>query len=209
MKRTLVYPRLLLIFFLIGAISMLVMSAHYFQHRITGVMQGKAVAESLWYLVCLRGHIAFGLVAIFLGPFQLDNRLRAQKRMLHKRLGYIYTISVLISAVFGLIVAQYPMGGIITRVGFSLLAICWMYTLYRAVHSIRNGKIELHQKWMFINYGLTFAAITQRSLLLLPLFFGLDFMNIYRLSAWLPWMLNMVVAWVIYKQAAKKRTVSI
>ena len=179
---------------------MLVMSNHYFEEEVTGVMKGKTVANEWWYGLSLRGHILLGLVAIFTGPFQLMSFLRNRFIKLHRGMGYIYAISVLISSLCGLLVAQFPMGGMITQVGFSLLAIFWLFSLLKAVQQIRKGEIKQHQKWMFINYGLTFAAITQRTLLLFPLFLDVDFMNIYRLSAWLPWMLNTAVAVFLYNR---------
>ena len=57
--------------------------------------------------------------------------------------------------------------------------------------------MALHKRWpqhglyMELSYALTFAAITQRSLLLVPLLTDVPFMPIYQLSAWLPWLLNL------------------
>jgi hypothetical protein len=55
-----------------------------------------------------------------------------------------------------------------------------------------------------ISYGLTFAAITQRTLLLVPLLTDIEFIFIYRLSAWLPWILNTAIALYLFKKSEKK-----
>ena len=187
-------------FFVVGAISMLIMSNHYFQNEITGVMKGKPVESEWWYGLSLRGHIIFGLVAIFIGPFQFVEKLRIKHIDIHRRIGYIYVLSVLISGICGLIVAQFPMGGIISQIGFSTLAVFWLYSLFKSIKYIRNKNVDKHKKWMFINYGLTFAAIPQRTLLLIPLFIDVDFMDIYRLSAWLPWIMNTIIALLVYNK---------
>lgn len=194
---------IILLFFLVGGISMVMMSMHYFQNDVSGVMKGKVVQEEFWYKFSLRTHIVFGLVAILLGPFQFIDSIRLKNAIVHKSLGYIYSVSVCFSAVTGLIVAQFPMGGIVSRLGFSTLAIFWLYSLCKSISAILRQDLSTHRKWMFINYGLTFAAIPQRTLLLVPLIFEIDFMNIYRLSAWLPWMMNALIAVLIHKNVTK------
>ncbi len=194
---------LVIIFFLAGAITMLVMSLHYFQEDVTGVMKGKVVKDELWYRLSLRAHIFLGLIAILIGPFQFIDSLRIKNRNTHRRLGYVYATSVFLSAMAGLVVAQFPMGGILSRLGFSTLAIFWLISLFKSIKAILSQEILQHRKWMFINYGLTFAAIPQRTLLLLPLALDLDFMNIYRLSAWLPWIMNTAIAIIWHSKSSK------
>jgi hypothetical protein len=120
------------------------------------------------------------------------------------RLGYIYLSSVLISSVMGLLVAQFAMGGIVSTIGFSILAVFWFVSAIIAITSIRKKDIVTHKKWMFISYGLTFAAITQRTLLLVPLLTDIEFIFIYRLSAWLPWILNTAIALYLFKKSERK-----
>ena len=93
------------------------------------------------------------------------------------------------------------MGGWITTIGFSALSIAWLYTTIKAISSIRKGDILNHKKWMFLSYGLTFSAIIQRTLLLIPLLTETPFMPIYQLSAWLPWMLNLTIAYYLYERS--------
>jgi hypothetical protein len=109
----------------------------------------------------------------------------------------------------GLIVAQYAMGGIISTIGFSILAILWGVTAVLAIISIKKKAIIAHKKWMFISYGLTFAAITQRTLLLVPLLTDIKFIFIYRLSAWLPWMLNTIIAFYLFRNAELKNKIAL
>jgi len=192
------------IFFFAGALSMLIMSMHYFQEEITGILKGKNISSSLWYRLCLKTHIVFGIVAMLIGPFQFIKKIRTNYSKWHRRIGYVYFLSVIISSVTGLLVAQFALGGIISRIGFSFLAILWFVITLLALKSILKRNIKLHKKYMFISYALTFAAIPQRTMLLFPLFFSIDFIPVYRLSAWLPWILNTFLALYFYKKSMNK-----
>lgn len=196
-----IYKKLLIGFFFLGAISMLVMSMHFFQNEISGILKYKDVSSNAWYRLFFKAHIFLGLIAIITGPFQFLTNQNSARLAIHKKLGYVYILSVLISSVMALIVAPYAMGGWVSSVGFSVLAVFWMTTAILAIISIKKKQILAHQKWMYINYGLTFAAITQRTLLLAPLLVDVEFLNIYKLSAWLPWMLNTFIAVALFRKS--------
>ncbi len=187
-----------MVFLFIGAMTMVIMSLHYFQSDSAGILKRKEIASSLWYLFTFRTHIFLGLIAIIIGPFQFIAKIRDTYKAFHKTLGYAYAVSVLSSGLAGLIIAQFAMGGWITTIGFSVLSVTWLFTTIMAIISIRCGKVLNHKKWMFLSYGLTFAAITQRTLLLIPLLTEVPFIPIYQLSAWLPWLLNLSIAYALY-----------
>jgi len=92
------------------------------------------------------------------------------------------------------------MGGLITAVGFTTLSMLWLFVTIKAITAIISGDISNHEKWMYLSYALTFAAITQRKLLLVPLLTEVPFMTIYQLSAWLPWMVNLAIAYALYRR---------
>ncbi|MEM8901062.1 MAG: DUF2306 domain-containing protein [Bacteroidota bacterium] len=198
------YKKLTLGFFLIGAMSMLVMSWHYLSQPSSGILVGKAVAQYDWYQFIFRTHVLFGLIAISIGPFQLSNALRRRNLRLHRSLGYLYTLGVGLSSLTGLGVAPHAMGGWISGIGFSILAVLWFSTLVLGITSARKGDITRHHMWMYLNYGLTFAAITQRTMLLLAFLPSLPFISVYKASAWLPWMINGAIAYTIFLRTHKK-----
>ena len=142
----------------------------------------------------------FGLIAITVGPFQFVKRILKGNKSIHRRIGYVYFISVLISSVCGIMVAPFAMGGWITSLGFTILSVTWGLITVKSVLAIRGGDLESHQRWLFYSYGFTFSAITQRTLLLIPLLTNVSFMPIYQLSAWLPWILNLIIASLLLKR---------
>ena len=196
--------KLLLGFFIIGAASMLAMSFHYLVNTSTGIMRGKEVAEFTWYLVTFRLHVSFGLIAMITGPFQFLKGIRKSRPNIHRYLGYTYASSIFASSIAGLIIAQFAMGGLITTVGFSTLAILWFLTTYKGIQSILQKDLNSHRRWMYFSYALTFATIPQRTLLLIPLLLEVPFIPIYQLSAWLPWILNLCLAHLIYVKSIQK-----
>jgi uncharacterized membrane protein len=173
---------------------MLVMSMHYFQAEITGIMKDKEIAQNSWYGVFLRTHISFGLIAMLIGPFQFVESIRRKHGVLHKNMGYAYCLGVVVSSTTGLVVAQFAMGGSVSEAGFSLLSLFWFSATIAALVFIIQGNVKWHRTMMFISFALTFAAIPQRTMLLIPLFLEIDFMAIYKLSAWVPWIANMIIA---------------
>lgn len=194
--------KLIIGFLLIGAISMLIMSLHYFSPEASGILKNKLLKDTLWYRFTFCTHIAFGLVAILLGPFQFIDSLVQKRSRIHKKIGYTYSLAVAISSLAGLVIAQFAMGGMITRVGFSCLSIIWFYSLFLALKSVFAGDIVEHEKWMKINYALTFSSITQRTILLFAFLPALSFMPVYQLSSWLSWILNLsIVLFFISKRS--------
>ncbi len=180
-------------FLLTGAIAMLIMSIDYLTKDINGIMIHKEVSRFAWYWIVLKTHIVSGILAIGCGPFQFIKRLRKQRPRFHKKLGYLYVLAVGISSIAGFVSAQFAMGGIVSQIGFSILSVFWFYTLTQAMRGILNGDSKKHQYWMSCNYALTFAAITQRTLLLTVFLVNIPFIEIYRLSAWLPWLFNLAL----------------
>jgi hypothetical protein len=118
-------------------------------------------------------------------------------------------IAVLLSGTAGLYIAYYATGGLIAVLGFSGLAIGWVFTTSRAYSSIRNSNIDQHQYWMIRSYALCFAAVTLR--IWIPLFqvaLGMEFIHAYRIIAWLCWVPNLVVAELIVRSLRSKRSVA-
>lgn len=189
----------LIVFLIIGAIAMIVMSAHYLLDDKSGILRKKEVAASLWYLIIFRAHVLFGLIAVSFGPFQFVTRMREKYKKIHRLFGYAYFVSVFVSSLCGMVVAPFAMGGWVTLVGFTILAFIWLLITIKSVLTIRNNDFHEHKRWSYLSYSLTFSAVTQRMLLLIPLLTNVPFIPIYQLSAWLPWVLNLMIAHSLFR----------
>ena len=144
-------------------------------------------------------HISLGGLALLIGWTQFSKNLRKKNINLHRNLGKVYLISVLFSGFSGLYIAYFATGGIISTVGFSSLAIIWLYTTLRAFLEIKNASVSKHQKFMTYSFAACFAAVTLR--IWLPMLTSLfnDFIIAYRIVAWLCWIPNMFVAYFMVK----------
>jgi uncharacterized membrane protein len=150
------------------------------------------------YFPVLLPHIVGGVVAMAIGPWQFVPRLRDRYLNLHRWLGRIYLIAVLIGSAAGLAMATVSMGGLATHTGFGMLAGLWFLTGVIAYRQIRRGDFIAHKQWMIRNYSLTFAAVTLR--LWLPFLAGvvhIDSMDAYITVSWLCWVPNLIVGEII------------
>lgn len=162
-----------------------------------GLLGGKPpelFQNHIWHFLFYT-HIALGGIALLTGWSQFSEKLRQKRLNLHRNLGKIYVVSVLLSGIAGLYIAMYATGGIVAILGFASLAVLWLFTTFNAFTSIQKKEIVLHQQWMIRSYALTFAAVTLR--LWMPLLIavvGLSFIEAYVIIAWLCWVPNLIFA---------------
>jgi len=155
---------------------------------------GKRFAE---YITPLLFHAGGGIIALSLGPWGFWGRFRNKYLRLHRWMGRIYLLAVLIGSVAGFYMATTAFGGIVTRTGFGMLAALWFVTGAMAYQRIRQGEVRIHQAWMIRNYALTFSAVMLRIWLPLFLTLGYGFPQAYTTVAWLSWVPNLLVAELI------------
>jgi hypothetical protein len=93
--------------------------------------------------------------------------------------------------------AQYSASGIVSDVGFALLAAGVLFTSAMAFAAIKRRDVQTHREWMTRSFALILAAITLR--IYLP---GLEAAfgdrDGYAIVAWACWVPNILVAeWLI------------
>ncbi len=149
------------------------------------------------YITPLLFHAGGGILALSLGPWGFWSTFRNKYLRLHRWMGRLYLLSVLIGGSAGLYLATTAFGGLPTRIGFGMLGVLWLTTGAMAYLRIRHGNAEVHRQWMIRNYALTFAAVMLR--VWLPLFaaLGYEFAEGYATVAWLCWVPNLLVAELI------------
>jgi uncharacterized membrane protein len=141
------------------------------------------------------GHIAAGAVALAIGPFQLSSRLRTRRLQLHRWMGRVYIISVVIGGIAAIALATMSTGGLPAHVGFGLLGVLWVLTAVLAYQRIKVYDIADHRRWMIRSYSLAFAAVTFRIYLAIGLgLMRLPMDQVYPTITWLCWVPNLIVA---------------
>ena len=152
-------------------------------------------------------HAFGGGIALIIGPFQFLSKLRNRRPTLHRWMGRIYLVSVLLSGLAAFLIAPGMISGLVGEIGLLSLATLWLWTGWNAYRNIRAGKKEIHREWMMRNYALTFSAVTLR--LWLGILIGTQipfletkyandfdalFVEVYRVVMWLAWVPNLIVA---------------
>ena len=152
--------------------------------------------------LALFAHIGLAPVALAVMPFQFSTRLRLRRPALHRWLGRVYAVAILISGIAGLALAFHTSAGPVAGLGFGLLAVLWLAVTGQAVWLAMQRRIAEHRIWMIRSAALTFAAVTLR--LYLPvLVVTMGFDAGYVAVAWLCWMPNVIVAeWIIRRRRA-------
>ena len=157
------------------------------------------------HLAAIILHVTGGLVALALGPFQFLAALRARRPIIHRWLGRVYLVSILVGGGAGLYVATLAYGGLVGKSGFAVLALTWLTTAFLAYRRIRAGDTRTHQRWMIVNYALTFTAVTLRLQLPLSGALGIPFDTAYPVIAWSCWVPNLLVAaWIVQRRRPRR-----
>lgn len=199
-------PHYLLWFlFAIFAIGVGLYPLTYFLNDVSskGIITSKPqeLQASYFWNLCFFIHVGLGGIALLSGWSQFFKNFRNRHLKLHRGLGLIYIIAVLLSGLTSLYIAYYTEGGLIAIVGFEALGILWLFTTLIAYQAIKTKKPDEHENWMIRSYALTFAAVTLR--LWLPLFmevFHMSFTEAYRIVAWLCWVPNLMIAQLIIRK---------
>jgi uncharacterized membrane protein len=148
--------------------------------------------------IAVAAHLAGGLVALAVGAWQLNARLRARVLTLHRWMGRTYVLAVLVGGVGALRMAVVSEHGWITHSGFGVLAVLWLYTTARGYVAIRAHDEARHRRWMIRSYALTFAAVTLRIYIPLGAAAGIPFATVYQAIAWVSWVPNLLLAeWLV------------
>ncbi len=147
-----------------------------------------ALAKPWLYL-----HIAGAATALLIAPLQLWPWLRGRHRSLHRRLGRIYMVACLVGGVAGFFVAFGSTAGPIATSGFATLALIWIAVNVQGWRAAVERRFDNHRAWMLRSAALTFAAVTLRLYLGIGVAAGLPFLDVYRATAWVSWISNLIL----------------
>lgn len=158
-------------------------------------------------------HVYASLWVLFAGFTQFSKQLQRNNPSLHRTLGYVYVLDVLlITGPAGLIMGFYANGGTLSRIAFVLLAVLWIFFTAMALIKAKQKDFKAHRNYMIRSYALTLSALTLRAWKYgITNTMSVPPMDVYRVVAWLGWVGNWVVAeYLIYrykqKQVYKKRS---
>jgi uncharacterized membrane protein len=186
-----------------------------FSPQSAGIVKLQQLAANVPYdswVIFLTFHVAGSALALLLGPFQFSKKLLARKKV-HRTIGILYMLGILIGGVSGLYVSAYALGGIVSQIGFTCLDLAWLFTTYMGYKRIREQKVAEHKQWMMRSFALTFAGVTLRIWLVVLAFLFIDvsqlnnptsvpadFLSVYRWCAWMCWVPNLLLAEILIRR---------
>ncbi len=147
-------------------------------------------------------HFFAGGLALFLTPIQLSKKLRNHSVKLHRTIGMLYVLSVVIGGLTGVQMAVNASGGLMAQWGFFNLAIIWLVSTSLAFYFAIKGNITKHRLWIYRSVAITASAISLRIFLGVGIaLFKLPFFTVYVPSAWLCWIINLMICeWLLYRR---------
>ena len=153
----------------------------------------------VWHL-SFYTHIIFGGLALLIGWIQFSDKIRNSSIGLHRQIGKLYIIAVLLSSLTGFLIAFYATAGLPAALGFMSLSAVWFYTTLMAYIRIRSGEVLQHRNMMIYSYACCFAAATLRLWMpiLVPIF-G-NFKTAYIVVAWWCWVPNLLIAHLLTRK---------
>ncbi|MDX1630106.1 MAG: DUF2306 domain-containing protein, partial [Fulvivirga sp.] len=102
--------------------------------------KSEMLLRNFGYRTAFYFHIAGGIIAMFTGPFQIKGFGK-----MHRVIGKIYYMSVLLSGFAAFAIAWQAFGGWIAKSGFVILAVYWIYATHIGVIKIRRGSVIGHK----------------------------------------------------------------
>jgi hypothetical protein len=109
-------------------------------------------------------HAIAGTTAFICGPLQFSSRVRRRSLAVHRIVGRLYVVSVLIAAplaVLSTIYAHYPKA-MYFKIAIGVQATAWAgSTLVGFILAVRR-RIAMHREWMIRSYAVTFTFVATR-----------------------------------------------
>ena len=115
-----------------------------------------------WILV---PHGMLGMIALVTGPFQFSTTLRKNNLPLHKKLGKIYIIAILLAMPFAVMLNIFhPIPGAKITFAFEniMQALVWATTAVMAWLAASRRQIIIHKMWAARSYGVTLVFMLSR-----------------------------------------------
>ncbi len=113
-------------------------------------------------------HTLAGTFALLAGPLQFSTRFRQRHLQVHRVMGRLYALSVVVGSITGVALAWGRPG----LPGTSMQAAAWMVCTGAAVIAARNRQVTVHRQWMARSYAVTFTFVSSRILNLVPAYWS-------------------------------------
>ena len=171
-------------------------------------LAGAYVDQPLSIQIAFYVHVIFGGIALLAGPIQFARGIRDRWPRVHRLIGRLSLVAILVAATAGLVIVPVNSAGAIGVAGFGMLAVLWGLFAILGYRAIRRRDVAQHRAWMTRAFALTYAAVTLRLwtplLIVLHIVTGTEpdaaFNAAYLWVPFLAWVPNLVVAELIVRR---------
>ena len=112
-------------------------------------------------------HAIFAGVAMVMGAFQFSNRLRSRYLRVHRVMGYIYVVCVMIGAPIAIpLAARVDTPSLVAA--SAVQSFGWMFCTGVALYCIRMGNMQQHRRWMIRGYPFAMVFTVARIIIPIP-----------------------------------------
>ncbi|MBC7863652.1 MAG: DUF2306 domain-containing protein [Bacteroidia bacterium] len=178
----------------------------YFESDVAFLRIKQEYVGMLHYRIVFFVHVFSAIFVLLAGFTQFSKSLRTKYPSVHRKLGKIYVyVTLFLAAPSGFAIGVYANGGIGSRIAFCMLAVLWWYFTFMAMRTAIKKKFLLHRDFMIRSFSLALSAITLRAWkFAIVYYFQPKPMDVYRIVAWLGWVLNLLIAELIIINLHKK-----
>lgn len=165
------------------------------------------ISGQLAWRFCLYLHVAAAMTCLTASLLQFHRGLLRERPAMHRILGRIYAVSVLVVLCpTGFYMALYAKGGLPGTTGFLLLGALTFYTTWRGVRSAIAGDIAAHRVWIIRSYAMITTAITFRLFHVAFYFAGVPAETSYLMSLWISLIANGLTAEGLLRRRKTRHT---
>jgi uncharacterized membrane protein YozB (DUF420 family) len=168
----------------------------------------EVIADMIWN-AGFYTHIVTGGISLVIGWIQFLPKLRQRYVRFHRFVGLIYVVTFLLCSLAGVVIAFYATGGWIPGLGFGAMGAISFYITLSAFTAIKNRNIKRHENMMIYSYASCFAAVTFRLWILFLTLGGLEYMTLYKIAAWMGWVPNLLVVYLVLNMRTAERNKSL
>lgn len=200
----------LLIFYCYFAYLLLLITLQYLplNFEVTFLKLKREEVKLGYYNIAFFTHVYTSVFLLIFGILQFSKRLRKNRPKIHKLIGKLYILIILlVSGPSSLIMGFHANGGIISKISFIILSILWILFTYLSLYYAKKLNFIKHQKFAIRSFALTLSAISLRLFKFIIVFLWHPLpMDTYRIVSWLGWLFNLLVAEIIILYFIKNKT---
>ncbi len=161
-----------------------------------------------YYNIAFFTHVYTSIFLLFFGILQFSKSLRNNKPKIHRLIGKLYILIILLlSGPASLIMGYHANGGIVSKISFVILSILWLIFTYLSFYHAKQLNFKKHQQFAIRSFALTLSAISLRLFKFIIVFLWHPLpMDAYRIVSWLGWLFNLLIAEIIILYFIKNKT---